>query len=74
MTLKHDRSGSQTDVITCTDCPHWSAIRFGIEEGLRCASDHERMQHPNTFAARENEAAWRKRHAADSSPVGVVSA
>lgn len=74
MTLKHDRSASETVVVTCTECLHWSAIRFGDAEAYRCASNHERENHPDDETARRNEAAWKRRHAVDSSSVAVVSA
>jgi hypothetical protein len=72
--IKHDRSTSETVVLTCTDCPHWSAIRFGDAEAYTCASNHERENHPEVLKARRAEATWKRRHAADSSSVAPASA
>lgn len=64
--IKHDRSTSETVVLTCTDCPHWSAVRFGDAEAYASASNHERTMHPDDEKARRREADWKRRHAADS--------
>lgn len=64
MTIKLDRSTSDTVVIVCTRCPWWSAIRFGLEQAHTCATTHEKSEHPGVTQAREAARKWRLREAA----------
>lgn len=66
MAIKIDSSPSQTAVIQCDDCPHWSAVRFGMREAHNCSADHERNFHPDAENARRARRDWLSRHAADS--------
>lgn len=60
MTIKLDKSDSKTVVVYCTECPHWSAIRFGMDEAHRCAEAHEASQHPKCRQARRAAWYWRR--------------
>lgn len=60
--IKLDASPSHTVVITCDECPFWSAIRFGKEAGHECAVSHEKQFHPGQMQARDAFKKWRKRH------------
>ncbi len=66
MAIKIDPSPSQTAVVQCDDCPHWSAIRFGMREAHNCAADHERTFHHESKNARHAARDWKRRHAVDS--------
>lgn len=61
MTIKLDPSPSKTVVIVCDECPHWSAIRFGVEAAYECAVGHEKLHHPGSVHARDAFKKWRKR-------------
>ncbi len=62
MTIKLDPSPSHTVVIVCDECPHWSAIRFGLAAGHDCAAAHEKLHHPASKQARNARHKWRQRH------------
>lgn len=40
-------------VVTCEDCPHWSAFQFTRLEAWRSAAGHEERCHPGSKQARE---------------------
>ncbi|MFJ2370873.1 hypothetical protein [Microbacterium sp. NPDC087665] len=64
MAIKIDPSPSETAVIQCDDCPHWSAVRFGCCEAHRCAVDHEKTFHADSETARWAARKHAQRHAA----------
>lgn len=59
-----DRSTSNTVVITCSGCPFWSAIRYGMTAAHECAVNHEKTYHPGIKQARKAAWAWHDRHPA----------
>lgn len=66
--IRLDRA-SRSVVITCDECPHWSALRIGDDAARECAANHERDYHPERDqhqAARRQRRAYAKRHAADT--------
>lgn len=67
-----DKSPSKTVVITCDECPHWAAIRFGMHEAHAAACHHETTLHPGEQTARQTARKWAARevrHAVDSQNV-----
>lgn len=60
--IRLDPSPSKTVVIVCDECPHWSAIRFGMNEAHEAAIHHEKMYHPGILKARQRAWIWRKRN------------
>ena len=64
MTIKLDPSESKTVVIQCTECPHWSAIRYGLDEAHKCAVNHELTAHPKSRKARKAAWYWQNKQAA----------
>lgn len=61
MTIKLDDDRTISVVITCTDCPWWSALRLSRSEAHTCAVDHERVHHPGQDQAWEAARRWRRR-------------
>lgn len=59
--IKLDPSPSHTVVIVCDECPHWSAIRFGLDAGHECAVNHEKTYHHESRQARNAARQWRLR-------------
>ncbi|MCC2032191.1 hypothetical protein [Microbacterium allomyrinae] len=41
-------------VVTCTDCPHWSAFRFTKRDAWQAARAHEKRAHPGATQATSN--------------------
>ncbi|HXG71276.1 MAG TPA: hypothetical protein VNJ04_11790 [Gemmatimonadaceae bacterium] len=74
MSIHLDASTSRTVVITCTDCPYWAAIRFGMTEAHSAATNHERLLHAESENARRAARMYAARHAADSFNVPTPSA
>lgn len=58
--IKLDASPSRTVVIVCDECPHWSALRFGMDEAHTCAVNHEKDHHTDSKQAREAARKWRR--------------
>lgn len=59
--IKLDADNIATVVITCAGCPFWSAIRLTMEDAHKCASDHERIAHPEANSARAAARKYRLR-------------
>lgn len=64
--IKQDRSRVSV-VTTCTDCPHWQAFSFDLDEARRRAANHLILVHETEQAraleATRKAATRRKRHA-----------
>lgn len=73
MAIKLDESATSV-VVYCTDCGHWRAFAWTMEEGHKAAERHESLVHPESFQASKAADKWRARnirHAAESSIVEV---
>lgn len=67
--IKLDRGGRSV-VITCEECPHWSAVRTNLDEARECAANHEQLMHPERDthgSARRMRNQYARRHA-DAAP------
>lgn len=62
--IRLDPSPSNTVVIVCDKCPHWSAIRFGMASAHECAVNHEKTFHHRSEQARDAARKWRQRNTA----------
>jgi hypothetical protein len=51
MTIRLD-STSESVVIVCTDCPHWSGFAFTKDDAWKRAAAHEEQVHPGQEKAR----------------------
>lgn len=61
--MKYDRS-PVTVVISCTECPHWRAIRFDQWEAYLSGESHAiRVHGVEPVRAAEARRLWEKRHA-----------
>ncbi|WP_449279631.1 hypothetical protein [Leucobacter sp. GX0328] len=63
--IDFDSNGRRSSVvITCTECPFWSAIRLDRDEAHECAVNHEKVYHPESRQARDAARKYRQRHRA----------
>lgn len=73
MAIKLDISTTSV-VVFCTDCGHWRAFTWTMPEAHNAAVRHEQLVHPGEVQASNARDQYRRRHAADSSIVRVLTA